>query len=350
MRLVSKLLRGTAVWVAFSLFLLALNLGVLVSAKLYDALSNALWTAVELVTPNAKRNKAFAQYAKENEALRRQMSAAEADLQREKARAAAADEELRAAKRRNAALEEKVKLEEQRARTAERKAERLSRSNSQLSQEIDGARDEATAARARATALKQELATAELESKKLEARTRSGANALQNAQTRISELDAALDGNRRKLLELEAAAGRVDRKVLAQIDEIDARLVRKTQRTIWTEGIEALPFLGTTFVLGTLALEFEDDCKLLRDMRNLGATLKGDKVGSSPELCLLSGAQLVSLFTGEDPYYERCVRDRIETGNLMPPSCTGFDEAVPEVEYIERTIPEIEGLIPKVEY
>ena len=71
----------------------------------------------------------------------------------------------------------------------------------------------------------------------------------------------------------------------------------------------------------------------LKDLDALEKALtSSDTIAREDEtICLNSFEQLVALFTDKGTGYAACVRDRHNTREMDPPSCAGFDDALPQI-------------------
>jgi len=58
---------------------------------------------------------------------------------------------------------------------------------------------------------------------------------------------------------------------------------------------------------------------------------------------------MVAALTGEDRAYARSVSDRVLMNDLNPPSCAGYDPALPEIRDSILITPEDAPLLPRIE-
>jgi len=120
-----------------------------------------------------------------------------------------------------------------------------------------------------------------------------------------------------------------------------SRIVQSIRRDASTEAIAAVPFIGTAVALGSVAYDLNDACHQLRELEALEATLRDrEPVQITEAMCLLSYEDMVAAVTGQDPGYARCVSDRIRNNELNPPSCAGYEPAVPPITDSPLSLPE----------
>ncbi len=194
-------------------------------------------------------------------------------------------------------------------------------------------------------AQKRPKSRAELESEARKARVEAdGAKAetattrarLETVEARNRKLELDLQGKERRLADLEADAARSiqnKRRVTETVTTLRGRVVASIRRNSSSELAEMFPVVGYLFAVGSLAYDVNDACQQLEDLESLERSLTGsDAVAREKEaICLQSFEQLVSMFTGKDPGYAACIRDRLNTRELRPPSCAGYDDALPRI-------------------
>lgn len=152
------------------------------------------------------------------------------------------------------------------------------------------------------------------------------------AEKRRMELD--LKRGERRIASLEADAARVkqnNRRISETVKSMRDRIVKSIRRDASGEFVEMIPLLGDAFFIGSIAYDLNDACRQFQDLKALELYLSGSEgsAASDEAICLQSYGQMVSLLTGEDPGYAACVKDRLETRNLNPPSCSRYDDALP---------------------
>lgn len=226
-------------------------------------------------------------------------------------------------------------------------ADRIPKSREKLEAENAKARADADAARVETVKTRAELETAKTEGSRTKAE-------LEVAETRNKKLAQELDIRERHLAGLTAdlEASRTQRKQAVEtLGNLKSRIVRAIHRNTSTELLQGFPFVGTALVLGAMAYDVNDACQQLRELETIDASLRG-RDASAPttqEICLLSFDEVVAAFTGKDRGYSKCVADRVASGDLQPPSCIGYDPALPDIEDAgsayqadNLTLPEIE--------
>jgi hypothetical protein len=120
-----------------------------------------------------------------------------------------------------------------------------------------------------------------------------------------------------------------------------SRIVQSIRRNASTEAIAAVPFIGTAVALGSVAYDLNDACYQLRELEALEAILRDREPEQITEaMCLLSYEDMVAAVTGQDPGYARCVSDRKRNNELNPPSCAGYEPAVPPIYGSPLSLPE----------
>ena len=88
----------------------------------------------------------------------------------------------------------------------------------------------------------------------------------------------------------------------------------------------------------------------MRDLETLDAALRGKEPAQVSEaMCLMSYEDMVAALTGEDRAYARSVSDRVLMNDLNPPSCAGYDPALPEIRDSILITPEDAPLLPRIE-
>lgn len=264
---VIRFLRRWAIRFSLVIFLLAMNVATLVSNAVYDVLSRVVWGAVEMVSDGM---------AERRPKTRAEM---EADVSRARAEADVAGAEA------------------------------------------DASRDEAKRARTELDATKREVTVAEGRLDQERARNRSLAVELEAKDRRAVALAAEVDASRK---------GR--QQAIDAASSLRSRLVKSIRRDTSAEAIGAVPLIGTAVFLGSVAYELNDACQQLRELEGLDAALRGKEVAPvSESMCLMSYEDMVAALTGKDRAYAKCVSDRIATNDLNPPSCAGYDPALPVI-------------------
>jgi hypothetical protein len=307
-----RLIRGWVLAVFLVVILLATNVATLVSGRVHDTLHGLVWSAIDLATGaidgQRPRNRAELQA----EADRSRISATIANSERDvvKAESDRLHARLDALEAQNLTLH--TELDASGRRIADLEAD-----NFRAKGVAEGARVEAERAR-------KALDLAQIETDKV--------------QERLVAADArklALEAEIRRLASLRSTdmSPEMREKAFATLEDLRLRTVRQIKRNASVEMFQAVPFVGTGLVLGALAYEIEDACNQYKDIEALGTLMRGEAPGESATdpLCLMSFEALVSAFTGNDGAFARCVADRIALSDLNPPSCAGFDPALPSV-------------------
>lgn len=260
---------------AMVLFLLTLNVAVLVSDSVYDAMSRMVWDTIEMVS--------------------------------------------------------------------DRFTEHRPKTRAEMDAEIKRAADEATLSKAESDAAAAETARVRSDLEKAKAETVHARGELDDARARNRALMDGIDVRDRKIAklttEVDILADEMEISRKTRQEAMDAaeglrkRLVRSIRRDASTEIAEAVPFIGTAVFLGSIAYDLNDTCQQLRELETLDAALHGRKpLPINETMCLMSYEDMVAALTGKDRAYARCVSDRIAMNDLNPPSCEGYDPALPSIE------------------
>ena len=176
------------------------------------------------------------------------------------------------------------------------------------------------------------LARVESERAKVEAARMQVSIEASKAEKRRLELELKTRESRIAILEADAAKVRQNhRRISETVRSMRDRIVRSIRRDASGEFAEMIPLLGDAFVIGSIAYDLNDSCQQFKELEALERYLSGsdESVPPNESICLKSYGQMVSLLTGEDPGYAACVKDRLETHNLNPPSCSNYDDALP---------------------
>lgn len=226
---------------------------------------------------------------------------------------------------------------------SDRFTERRPKTRAEMDAEIKRAADEATLSKAEADAAVAETQRVRSELKQAETETTRARSELANAHARNRALVDDIDVRDRKITklmnEVDILAGEMESSRKMRQEAIDAaedlrkRLVRSIRRDASTEFAEAVPVIGTAVFLGSIAYDLNDTCQQLRELEKLDAALRKRKPLPIDEtMCLMSYEDIVAAITGKDRKYARCVSDRIAMRELSPPSCEGYDPALPSIE------------------
>ena len=162
---------------------------------------------------------------------------------------------------------------------------------------------------------------------------------LEAAESQNHRLKSNLELNERRLASLEVDAAQTiqnKRQINETVATLRGRITKSIRRDSSAEIAEMVPVLGAMFTMGSIAYDVNDACKQLEDLTALEHYLSGAEAISPQDeaICLKSFGQLVMMMTGEDPGYATCVNDRLNTGEIDPPSCASYDSALPQIRSI----------------
>jgi hypothetical protein len=301
----AALTRFTRKWLirlSLVIFLIGMNIATLVSNTVYDAMSRMVWGMVEIVSDRMaeRRPKNRAEMDAEISRSRAQADAAKAEADAAKSQAARSTSSLDEANARNRSMATELEMAKADASTA---------------------RGEAARMRADLDAAKREVSLTRAQIDEAHARNRSLTVDIEAKDRRAIELAAEVDATRKgRQQAIDAASG------------LRTRVVNSIRRDASTEAIGAVPFIGTAVFLGSVAYELNDACQQLRELETLDAALRGkDAEPLTETMCLMSYEDMVAALTGQDRAYAKCVSDRIATNDLNPPSCSGYEPALPTI-------------------
>lgn len=176
---------------------------------------------------------------------------------------------------------------------------------------------------------------------------------LDYAITRNDSLSTELEFGKRQVDSMATELD-IDRKTRSEAvntaSVLRSRIVQSIRRDASTEAIAAVPLIGTAVALGSVAYDLNDACHQLRELEALEAILRDrEPVQITEAMCLLSYEDMVAAVTGQDRGYAQCVSDRISTNELNPPSCAGYEPAVPPINGSPISLPEASIEIPAIE-
>lgn len=271
--------------------MLALNVAVLVSERVYDAMSRMVWDAVEIVSDRVAES--------------RPKTRAELDAEVQKATDEKNLSKARADTATARAAEVNVELEKEKAENG--------RNRGQLDE--------------------------------IRARNRLLVDGIDLRDRKITKLTTDID-----VLNAEVEMSRKTKQAaMGAAAELRKRLVRSIRRDASTEIAEAVPFIGSAVFLGSIAYDLNDTCQQLRELESLDAALRSSEPLPIDEaMCLMSYEDMVAALTGRDRAYARCVSDRFTMNDLNPPSCEGYDAALPSIESDVVITPGYEDLLPAI--
>lgn len=278
------------------IFLVALNVATLVSSTVYDVMNKMVWGVVEVVSDRL---------ADRRPKTRAEM---EAEMSRSRVQADVANAE---------AARSRTSLDEANAR-----GRSIATELETAKVDAGAARSETARVRAESAAARREVSLTQGQLNETRARNQSLTLDLEAKDRRAVEMAAEIDATRKgRQQAIDAAGG------------LRTRLVKSIRRDASTEAIGAVPFIGTAVFLGSVAYDLNDACQQLRELEALDAALRGkDAAPLTETMCLMSYEDMVAALTGQDRAYAKCVSDRIATNDLNPPSCAGYDPALPAIE------------------
>jgi hypothetical protein len=315
-----RFFRKWAVRLSLVIFLVVMNVATLVSNTVYDALSRMVWSAVELVS--------------DQPAERRPKTRAEMEADTARARAASEVAEAAADAARGETARTRALLDE------------VDAQNRTLATRLETSKSDAELARGQIAKAREELGIA----RKDAAYARSQLDAV---SARNREITAAVEIRDRQLAEVAVdaeAARKSHQQAIDAATRLKARMVNSIRRNASSEAIGAVPFIGTAVFLGSVAYELNDACQQLRELETLDAALLGKESAKvNEEMCLLSYEDMVAALTGKDRAYARCVADRVAANDLNPPSCEGYEPALPGIGEDNILPPQESVLLPRIE-
>lgn len=307
--LLAGVIRFTRKWllrISLVAFLLALNVATLVSNKVYDVLERLVWGTVEMVSDQLGDRRPKSRAEMEADAVR---ARAEADAASADAKKAKVDADL-------------AKTETGRTKV-----------------ELDAAKADAVRAKADLDVAKAKAKRVQTQLDELNVRNRALSVDLDTKNQRVAELVTDIDMSRQN-----------QKKAMYALGKLKSRIMRSVKRNASSEALEAVPFVGTAVFLGLVAYEVNDSCEQLRELESLDASLRGKEPGPVNEsMCVMSYEDLVATFTGKDRAYAKCVSDRIALNDLDPPSCAGYDPALPEITDSSLSDDEVVPQLPVIE-
>ena len=325
----TRLIRGWVLKILLVAFLISLNVATVISGAVYDTVGRLVWGLVATVSDELadRRPLSRAELEAQNKAARSQADAARIETERTRA-------ELETSKAENGRVKTDLEIAEARNRELsldlDRNEKQFANQRAALEAQNRTARSEANAARFETERTRTELETSKAENGRVKAD-------LEIAEARNKDLSLDLDRNEKRLANISAdlETSRVQRKqALETMDGLKGRVVRSIRRNASIELLEGVPLIGAALVLGSMAYDVNDACEQLRALEGIDSALRGTDVATSfnQDMCLMSYDDLVAAFTGKDRGYATCIADRIALSELNPPSCAGYDPALPDIE------------------
>lgn len=300
------------------IFLIGLNIATVVSDVVYDSINRVVWGTVELVSEKVaeRRPRTRTEIEADLTRSRSQLEAAETTVK-------ATQGELDETRMRNRSLEAEVDTQKRQLSSAEMNTRRLET-------ELDRTRLETARMQTDLDNAKGEVSQVKRQLNTTERRNRNLSNQLDISNRRAERMALEIDLSRQARSE-----------VIDTASSLRSRIVRSIRRQASTDAIEAVPFIGTAVFLGSIAYDVNEACQQLRELETLEAMLREREPEQIDEaMCLLSYEDLVATVTGRDRGYARCVSDRLATNELNPPSCVGYDPAVPEISESSVLLPD----------
>lgn len=229
---------------------------------------------------------------------------------------------------------------DERARTRARLDE-AERNNRRLAGERDRAATRAVRTQAELDTSRSRLAAVQTD---LEAtRARAAAHYAENrtAQSRLAAVEAdntrlrtSLDTSEARLNTMAAQQRRASAEARAITARMQTRALRMMSRNASSTMVEALPVIGGTAVVATLAWDIYDTCQQLGDLHELQSALAiedGIQADVESRWCGLSSEDILARLAGSATSAERaCAAARVRTQSINPPECSEFPVNLPE--------------------
>lgn len=309
--------------------LLFLNIAMLSSAAIYDALWGGLRNVVSSVsnTPWTQRS-TFAELDQDIKKLNADLDLTRTEIDTKTKRLSQLDADLRAEKKTSQTVATKLAgvLEDRKIITAELNdnLKQLDRTERRLAaQEVDFDR-----------------ATRELVSSR--AVQADQLDKLILSRQSMSQLRTKLDVTRgdlsdaRRLLSTPPSAVSDDALKAAQriTKQMKSRTVSTIRRNTAGNLSELIPVLGTVTSVGLIAWDLYDTCQQLQSIQQLEKALTGQdsEAGIAAENCGMSRQQLIAEIMGTDLQMAACVEARLRTRLIDPPECKGYESGQPTYE------------------